>query len=109
VASYVALGAGVAALGGTGVVRLMAQKDLDAIQKRLNASGRISADDQEAVQLRDSLASKGNLMTGLLIASGAALTTGAVLFLVSPSNPPPVNGGVSVSPGGASASFSGSF
>jgi hypothetical protein len=110
VASYVALGAGAASLGGAGVVRLMAQKDLEALEKRLNTSGRINAGDQEALQLRDSLASKGNLLTGLLIGSGAALTTGAVLFLVSPSQtPPPVSVGVSAGPQGASASFSGSF
>jgi hypothetical protein len=109
-ASYVALGAGAAALGGAGVVRLLAQKDLDALEKRLNSSGRINAGDEEALQLRSSLASKGNLLTGLLIGSGAALTTGAVLFLVSPSHtPPPVSVGVSASPAGASASFSGSF
>ena len=110
IASYVALGAGAAALGGAGAVRLMAQKDLNALEKRLNASGRINAGDQEALQLRDSLASKGNLLTGLLIGSGAALTTGAVLFLVSPANaPPPVSVGVSAGPQGASASLSGSF
>jgi tetratricopeptide (TPR) repeat protein len=109
-ASYVALGAGVAALGGAGVVRLLAQKDLDALKERLNASGRINPDDAEALRLRDSLASKGNLLTGLLVGSGAALTTGAVLFLVSPSNaPPPVSVGVSAGPEGASASVSGSF
>ncbi|HYI00604.1 PEGA domain-containing protein [Hyalangium sp.] len=110
VASYVALGAGAAALAGSGLVRLMAQKDLDALEKRLNSNGRINADDQEALELRDSLASKGNLLTGLLIGSGAALTTGAVLFLVSPSSsPPPVDVGLSAGPGGASASLSGSF
>jgi len=109
-ASYVALGAGAAALAGAGVVRLMAQKDLNALEKRLNTNGRINPGDQEALQLRDSLASKGNLLTGLLIGSGAALTTGAVLFLTAPSNtPPPVGVGVSAGPGGASASFSGSF
>jgi hypothetical protein len=109
-ASYVALGAGAAALGGAGIVRLMAQKDLNALEERLNASGRINADDQEALRLRGSLASKGNLLTGLLVGSGAALTTGAVLFLVSPSNtPPPVSMSVSAGPGGASATLSGSF
>jgi hypothetical protein len=110
VASYVALGAGAAALGGAGVVRLMAEKELHALEKRLNASGRINASDQEALRLRDSLASKSHLLTGLLIGSGAALTTGAVLFFMSPSNaPPPVTPGVSAGPGGASLSFSGSF
>ncbi|WP_407737406.1 PEGA domain-containing protein [Hyalangium sp.] len=109
-ASYVALGAGGAALAGAGVVRLMAQKDLNALNKRLNASGRIDAGDQEALQLRDSLASKGNLLTGLLVSSGALLTTGAVLYFVSPSHtPPPMSVGVSAGPGGASASLSGSF
>ncbi|MDY7230234.1 PEGA domain-containing protein [Hyalangium rubrum] len=110
VASYVTLGAGVAALGGAGAVRLMAQKDLDALEQRLNASGRINANDAESLELRDSLASKGNMITGLLIGSGAAITTGAVLFLASPSHePPPVSVGVSPSPGGASVSLSGSF
>nr|WP_317987936.1 PEGA domain-containing protein [Hyalangium gracile] len=110
VASYVALGAGVAALGGAGVVRLMAQKDLDALNDRLNGSGRINAGDTEAIQLRNSLASKGNLLTGLLVGSGAAIATGAVLFALSPSStPPPVNVGVSATPQGASASISGSF
>ncbi len=110
VASYVALGAGVAALGGAGVVRLMAQKDLDALEERLNASGRINANDSEALALRNSLASKGNLLTGLLVGSGAALATGAVLFLVSPSEaPPPVTPGLSARSGGASVSISGSF
>ncbi|HEX8704526.1 MAG TPA: PEGA domain-containing protein, partial [Myxococcaceae bacterium] len=66
-ASYVAVGAGVAALGGAGVVRLMAQKDVDALNERLNSSGRINPDDQEALRLRDSLASKGKLLTGLLV------------------------------------------
>jgi hypothetical protein len=110
VASYVALGAGAAALGGAGVVRLLAQKDVDALNKRLNASGHIDAGDQQALDLRSSLASKGNLITGLLIGSGSALTTGAVLFLISPADaPPPVNLGVSASAQGASASISGSF
>jgi hypothetical protein len=110
VASYVALGAGAVALGSAGVVRLMAQKDLNELEKRLNTSGRINAGDQEALELRNSLASKGNLLTGLLVGSGVALTTGAVLFLVSPSHaPPPVSVGVSAGPQGASASISGSF
>jgi hypothetical protein len=108
-ASYVAMGAGVAGFAAAGVVRFMAQKDLDALDKHL-VNGRIPRDDQEALKLRDSLAAKGNLMTGLLIGSGAVLTTGAVLFFTSPSNaPPPVNVGVSAGPEGASASFSGSF
>jgi hypothetical protein len=110
VASYVVAGAGVAALGGAGVVRLMAQKDLNELNARLNDKGRINANDTRALALRDSLASKGNMMTGLLIGSGAALTTGVVLFLLSPSqSAPPATLGLSVDGQGASATLSGSF
>jgi hypothetical protein len=111
VASYVALGTGVAALGGAGVVRLMAQGDLNDLEARLNEQGRINPSDTQALALRDSLASKGNTLNGLLIGSGAALATGTVLFLLSPSqsSPPPVAVGVSVEGGGATATFSGSF
>ncbi|MFP2927368.1 PEGA domain-containing protein [Pyxidicoccus sp. 3LG] len=110
VASYVALGAGVAALGGAGVVRLMAQKDLDALEKRLD-NGRILSTDKQALVLRDSLAQKGNVLTGLLVGGGAAVATGAVLFLLSPSPaaPPPVSVGISTDGEGASATLSGSF
>jgi hypothetical protein len=109
-ASYVAIGAGVAALGGAGVVRLMAQKDVEALDERLNSSGRINRDDQEALRLRDSLESKGKLLTGLLVGSGAAMATGVALFFVAPSSaPPPVSVGVSAGSGGASAMASGSF
>lgn len=111
VASYVALGAGVAALGGAGVVRLMAEGDLNDLNARLNDKGRIDPTDSQALALRSSLASKGNTITGLLIGSGAALATGTVLFLLSPSQstPPPVAVGVSVDGGGATATLSGSF
>jgi hypothetical protein len=107
--SYVVLGTGAAALGGAGLVRLMAQGDLEELRKR-EINGRISSTDQEALRLRDSLESKNKLITGLLVGSGAALTAGAVLFFMSPSKaPPPVHMGVSAGPGGASAFISGSF
>lgn len=111
VASYVALGAGVAALAGAGVVRVMAQSDLNDLEARLNDNGRINPTDTQALALRNSLASKGNAITGLLIGSGAALATGTVLFLLSPSQstPPPVAVGVSLDGGGATAILSGSF
>jgi hypothetical protein len=111
VASYVALGAGAAALGGAGVVRLMAQSDLNDLEARLNDKGRIDPTDTQALALRNSLASKGNTLTGLLVGSGAALFTGTVLFLLSPSQstPPPVAVGVSVERGGTTATLSGSF
>jgi hypothetical protein len=109
VGSYVALGVGAVALGSAGVVRLMAQKDLNALKPRLN-NGRVPAGDEEAIRLLHSLESKSNLLTGLLVGSGAALTTGAVLYFLSPSHtPPPMSVGVSAGPGGASASVWGSF
>ena len=110
VASYVALGVGAATLGGAGVVRLLAQKDLDALEKRL-ANGRILSTDRESLVLRDSLAQKGTVLTGLLAGGGAAVATGAVLFLLSPSSatPPPVAVGVSLDGEGASATLSGAF
>lgn len=110
VASYVALGVGVAALGGAGVVRLMAQKDVTALKDKTHDSGRIRSDDAEALALLDSLRSRNNLLTGLLAGSGVALTTGVVLYLVSLDKaPPPMSVGVSAGPGGASATVSGSF
>ncbi|WP_240359263.1 PEGA domain-containing protein [Pyxidicoccus trucidator] len=110
VASYVALGVGAAALGGAGVVRLMAQKDLNELEARLD-NGRILSSDREALVLRDSLAQKGNVLTGLLVGGGAAVATGAVLFLLSPSSttPPPVSVGIAADGDGASATLSGSF
>ncbi|WP_246357460.1 PEGA domain-containing protein [Pyxidicoccus fallax] len=109
VASYVALGAGVAALGGAGVVRMLAQKDLDALEKRL-VNGRILSTDKQALELRNSLSQKGNALTGLLIGGGAAVTAGAVLYLLSPSSAaPPVSLGVAADGDGASATLSGTF
>ncbi|QSQ12229.1 PEGA domain-containing protein [Myxococcus landrumensis] len=110
VASYVLMGAGVAALGGAGAVRLMAQKDVNDLEKRLK-NGRILSTDQDSLRLRDSLVQKNNLLTGLLVGGGAAAVTGAVLFFVSPSQaaPPPVSVGVASDGEAVSASLSGSF
>ncbi|MFY1826967.1 PEGA domain-containing protein [Myxococcus fulvus] len=110
VASYVLLGTGVAALGGAGVVRLLAQKDVNDLEKRLE-NGRIRSTDRESLRLRDSLVQKNNLLTGLLVGGGAAAATGAVLFLLSPSPdaPPPVSVGVATDGDGFSASLSGTF
>ena len=109
-ASYVALGTGAAALAGAGVVRILAGQQLEELLTHRNTNNRISPDDEEAMRLRNSLLAKNSLMTGLLIGSGAALTTGAVLYFLAPSNtPPPVGVGVSAGPDGASASISGSF
>ncbi|WP_350099731.1 PEGA domain-containing protein [Myxococcus sp. SDU36] len=109
-ASYVALGTGVAAFGGAGVVRLLAQKDVNALEKRLD-NGRILSSDREAMGLRDSLVQKSNVLNGLLIGGSAAVVTGAVLYLLSPdsSAAPPVSVGLSADSHGAAASLSGSF
>lgn len=108
-ASYVALGTGAAGFVGAGVVRILAQKDLNELEKHL-VNGRIPRDDAEALKLRDSLASKGKTMTVLLVGSGALVASGAVLFFMSPSSaPPPVSVGVSAGAEGASASISGTF
>jgi hypothetical protein len=108
VASYATLGVGMAALGGAGVVRFLAQKDVDALEKRL-VNGRILSSDTEALRLRSSLAQKGNLLTGLLVGGGAAVTTGAVLFWLSSPPTAPVSVGLSADEEGASASLSGTF
>lgn len=109
-ASYVALGTGVAAFSGAGIVRLLAQKDVNALEKRLD-NGRILSSDKEAMGLRDSLVQKSNVLNGLLIGGSAAVVTGAVLYLLSPdsNSAPPVSVGLSADSHGAAASLSGSF
>jgi len=111
VASYVVLSTGAAALAGAGIVRLSAQSEWAELQENhLNANGRVEADDETGRLLVGRLARKGQLMTGLLIGSGAALATGAVLYLVSPSAPtPPVTVSVMAGPEGAGASVTGRF
>ncbi len=106
--SYMVLGAGVAAAAGAGVVRLAAQSDYTELQKHLNANGKLDANDATGRELLGKLALKGNLITGLLIGSGAALATGTVLYFLSPT-PPPVSVGVTAGPDGAGASLSGTF
>jgi hypothetical protein len=107
--SYAALGAGVLAAGAAGVVRLSAGQDLEALTPRLNANGRVNAEDTRGQQLLTSLVRKSNLMTGLLIGSGVAVAGGATLFFLSPAAPPPVSVGVSADADGLSASLSGTF
>jgi hypothetical protein len=112
VASYVTLGVGVAALAAAGGVRLSAQQEWTELQRNhLNANGRVDADDATGRRLVGQLARKGQLLTGLLIGSGAALATGAVLFLVSPSPrpAPAVSVDITAGPDGAGASLSGTF
>jgi hypothetical protein len=110
VTSYTVLGAGVLAAGVAGFVRLSAGQDLEALTPRLNANGRLNADDVQGQRLLTSLVHKSNLMTGLLIGSGVAVAGGATLFFLSPATtPPPVSVGVSADADGLSASLSGTF
>ncbi len=109
IASYVALGAGAAALGAAGVVRLSAEGDLQKLQGRLNSNGNINATDREGQALLQKLVQKNNLMIGLLLGGGGALATGTVLYVLSPSKPPPVSVGFAASPEGATATVSGTF
>jgi hypothetical protein len=106
--SYVVMGMGVAAAAGAGVVRLAAQSDYNALQPHIH-NGKVRADDTAGRELVGRLAQKGNLITGLLIGSCAALASGAVLFLLSPEQVPPVSVGVTAGPDGAGASLSGTF
>jgi hypothetical protein len=110
VASYVTLGAGVAALAGAGVVRLAAQSDYTELMKNHLTQGKVDANDAAGMELLRKLSQKSNAITGLLIGSGAALATGTVLYFLSPSDaPPPVSVGVTAGPDGAGASLSGTF
>ncbi|WNG51510.1 PEGA domain-containing protein [Archangium minus] len=112
VVSYVTLGAGVAALAGTGILRLAIQKDSQALEQgnHLNANGNVNADDRVGREIVNRMAGKVRIHNGLLIGSGAALATGLVLFLLSPAEaPPPVSVGVVAGPNGAGASLSGTF
>ncbi|MFL5353487.1 PEGA domain-containing protein [Archangium sp.] len=111
VASYVTLGAGVAGLAGVGVLRLAIQQDSQALKDghHLNAKGNIDASDAEGRAILGRMADKVRVHNALLIGSGAALATGAVMFFLSPAQPPPVTVGVVAGPDGAAASLSGTF
>ena len=111
VVSGVVMGAGVATLMGAGLVRLSAERDWTALRDgHLNANGRVEANDAEGRRLVESLARKGQVLTGLLVGSGVALVTGGVLFLASPPRAaPPVTVGVTAGPGEVGASLSGTF
>ncbi|MET0402420.1 MAG: PEGA domain-containing protein [Cystobacter sp.] len=113
VTSYVTMGLGAAALAAAGGVRLSAEQEWTALRRdHLNENGRVDAQDATGRRLVEQLARKGRLLNGLLIGSGAALATGGLLFLVSPSpraTPPPVSVDVTAGPEGASASLSGTF
>jgi hypothetical protein len=111
VASYVTLGAGVAGLAGVGVLRLAIQQDTQALMdgNHLNNNNNIDASDAEGRAILGRMADKVRLHNALLIGSGAALATGAVMFFLSPAQPPPVSVGVVAGPDGAAASLSGTF
>lgn len=111
VASYVTMGAGVAALAGVGVLRLAIQQDSQALKdgNHLNAHGNIAADDVEGRAIVGRMVDKVRMHNALLLGSGAALASGAVMFFLSPAQPPPVTVGVMAGPDEAGASVSGTF
>ncbi|MBU8896701.1 PEGA domain-containing protein [Corallococcus sp. M34] len=111
-ASYATLGVGVAALGGAGVVRWMAQKDLNALKERQRQNGGVlTSDDAEAVRLREGLVKKNQLLTGLLIGGGVTAAAGAALFLLAPTPgaPPPLTVSLGADDTGGWATMSGAF
>ncbi|WP_257451657.1 PEGA domain-containing protein [Archangium lipolyticum] len=108
VASYVVLGVGVAGLAGAGAMRIAAQPDWTALQPHINDNNKVDANDTAGKEILGRLSKKAQVLNGLLIGSGAALATGAVMYLLSP-EPPPVSVGVTASPNGAGASISGTF
>ncbi|HEX5749522.1 MAG TPA: PEGA domain-containing protein [Archangium sp.] len=113
VLSYVTLGAGVAALAGAGYMRLSLEPEWQELTNPANGhlvDGKLDGNDTRGVQLLRNVARKHDTMVGLLVGSGAAVVTGAVLFFLSPNEaPPPVSVGVTAGPDGAGATLSGTF
>ncbi len=112
VVSYVTMGTGVAALAGMGILRLAIQQDQQALEKghHLNANGNVNADDSAGREILGRMSRKVRIHNGLLIGGGAALATGALLFLLSPNEaPPPMAVSVTAGPDGAGATLSGTF
>jgi hypothetical protein len=86
-ASYLAAGAGAAALLTSGAIALSAHGDRDRLQSMLDATGN-RPPTPEAQSLDSSLASRSKLSTALAISGGVALAGGAALFWFSrPSSP----------------------
>jgi hypothetical protein len=108
-ASYVAGGAAVVAAGAGVAVKLSAQSDARELAARLDSEGRMPLDDPRALQLRQSIDSKGGAFRGLLIGAGAALAAGAVMFVLSAPGEPSSRVSVAVAPGGAAVYVGGTL
>ena len=100
--AWVVAGVGVASAATGGVLAVLAQGKWNAA--KTDCPGSLCPD--ESTRARDSGAGGlADAATILLAAGGAAIVTGAVLYLTAPSTPARV--GVFVAPGGAAASLGG--
>lgn len=79
-------GAAVVGFAGAGVMRLMAQSELDELSGRLTSDGRLVTGDERASALTASLQTRGTMITGLLILGGVGVgaTAAALLWPQAP-------------------------
>ncbi len=102
------LGAGAGGLLGAGIVRLVAQGEMDELTARSTSTGFVVAGDARGTTLRESLQLKGGLVTGLLVVGGAGVAAAAgALFWPKAEEPLEVT--VLPTPWGSSVQVVGSF
>jgi PEGA domain len=100
--SYVAAGLGAASFVGAGVVWASSREDVATMSRR-TAGRALRANDGPGRDLYQSLRSRSQLITGLLVGGGIGVAGGAALFFLSgPSSPPRA---VTVMPTGDGASI----
>lgn len=108
-ASFAAFGVGLFAGAAAAVVALSAQGDRSDLSARL-VNGNLPPDDEEALKLHRSLRDRGDLTTGLTVASALALGTGAFLFFASTrGEPAAVTFAPAVSAGGFGVALAATF
>ncbi|MDQ3266775.1 MAG: PEGA domain-containing protein [Myxococcota bacterium] len=102
------LGAGAGGLLGAGILRLVAQGEMDELTARSTASGFVVEGDARGTTLRESLQLKGGVITGLLVVGGAGVAAAAgALFWPRAEEPLEVT--VLPTPWGSSVQVVGSF
>lgn len=102
------LGAGAGGLLGAGIVRLVAQGEMDELTARSTPSGFVVEGDSRGNTLRESLQLKGGLVTGLLVVGGAGVAAAAgALFW--PKTEEPLEVTLLPTPWGGSVQVVGSF
>lgn len=79
---YVAAGAGLLAMGAGSYLAMDAKRDYDAARRKCDPTG--CAD--EAYQAGEDARTQGNLATVLFVLGGAAVATGAVLWVLTPTD-----------------------